>query len=100
MNQPCPYRPLATRVIVKILPIPSDSLIVLPDGKRHLTDLQHYEVMAIGAAVNDDKFSLNVGDVVLLSCHESEVYPIRKSDKLIMVDRSKVVAVKENQTQN
>lgn len=94
------YRPLGTRVVVEILPINSTSLVVLPDGKNHLREPQTYEVIAIGGAVNDEKFSLNVGEIVLLSCHESEVYPLNKDEKHIMVDRSKIVAVVENQVQN
>lgn len=94
------FRPLGTRVIVQILPVANDNLIVLPDGKTHLTKPQTYEVVAIGGAVNDDKFSLNVGEIVLLSCHESEVYPLNKEEKLILVDRSKIVAALAPTTQN
>lgn len=97
---PCPYRPLGTRVIVKILPVATDNLILLPEGKTHTTTPQTYEVIGVGGGVNDDKFSLKAGDVVLLSCHESEVYPLRKEDKLIMVDRSKIVAVVDTTVQN
>ncbi len=96
----CPFRPLGTRVVVKILPVQSSSLLVLPDGKEIHTKPQQYEVVAIGGAVNDEKFSLNVGEIVLVSCHESEVYPLNKDEKWIMVDRSKVVAAVEQQTQN
>lgn len=94
------YRPLGTRVIVKILPVRNDNIIVLPEGKTHLTTPQTYEVIAVGGAVNDEKFSLTAGEIVLLSCHESEVYPLNKEEKHIMVDRSKIVAVVESQTQN
>lgn len=94
------FRPLGTRVIVQMLPTPNDNLIVLPDGKTHLTKPQTYEVVAVGGAVNDEKFSLTVGEIVLLSCHESEVYPLSKEEKLIMVDRSKIVAAIDNTTQN
>jgi co-chaperonin GroES (HSP10) len=100
MNKTCQFRPLGTRVIIQILPVHNDNLIVLPDGKTNLTKPQTYEVIAIGGAVNDEKFSLNVGEVVLLSCHESEVYPLSKEDKFIMVDRSKIVAALKSETQN
>lgn len=96
----CPYRPFGTRVVVKILPVKSESLLVLPDGKTNLMVPQTYEVVAIGGAVNDATFSLKVGEIVLISCHESEVYPLNKEEKWIIVDRSKLVAAEENQTQN
>lgn len=100
MNKTCQYRPLGTRVIVQILPPQTENILVLPGGKPNLTTPQTYEVIAIGGAVNDEKFSLNVGEIVLLSCHESEVYPISKEDKFIMVDRSKIVAALQTQMQN
>jgi len=99
MNK-CAYRPLGTRVIVRILPTKSDSHIVLPDGKQYLMVPQTYEVIAIGGQVNDDKYSLNVGEIVLVSCHESEVYPINKDEKFIMIDRSKIVAAVETSMLN
>jgi co-chaperonin GroES (HSP10) len=100
MNKTCPYRPLGTRVIVQILPMQTDNKILLPGGETNISTPQTYEVIGVGGAVNDDKFSLNVGEIVLLSCHPSEVFPLNKEDKLIMVDRSKIVAAMKAETQN
>lgn len=100
MNKTCQYRPLGSRVIVQILPMQTDNIIVLPGGEKNITTPQTYEVIAVGGAVNDEKFSLNVGEIVLLSCHPSEVFPLNKEDKIIMVDRSKIVAVVKTETQN
>lgn len=99
MNK-CAYRPIGTKIIVRILPTKADSTIILPDGKQYLMVPQTYEVIAVGNEVNDEKFSLNVGEIVLVSCHESEVYPISKEEKFILIDRSKVVAVQETSMLN
>lgn len=96
----CPYRPLGQRVVLKILPVENKSTILMPDGVTNAKTRQTFEVVALGGEVNDDKFSLNVGEVVLISCHNSEILPLDQDDQLIMVDRSKVVAAVESNTQN
>lgn len=100
MNQTCPYRPLGTRVVLKILPIESTSPILLPDGKTNPKVRQTFRVIAIGGEVNDEKYKLNVDEVVLIACHNSEILPLDEEEQLIMVDRSKIVAAVENTTQN
>jgi co-chaperonin GroES (HSP10) len=98
--QSCPYRPLGQRVVLKILPVENKSGILLPDGVTNAKTRQTFEVVALGSEVNDDKFSLNVGEVVLVSCHNSEILPLDQEAQLIMVDRSKIVAAVESNTQN
>lgn len=100
MNRSCPYRPLGTRVVLKILPVENKSEILLPDGVTNAKTRQTFEVIALGGEVNDDKFSLNVGEVVLISCHNSEILPLDQEEQLIMIDRSKIVAALEANTQN
>lgn len=100
MNKTCPYRPLGQRVVLKILPVENKSGILLPDGVTNAKSRQTFEVIALGGEVNDDKYTLNVGEVVLIACHNSEVLPLDEEDQLIMVDRSKIVAAVEKQTQN
>jgi co-chaperonin GroES (HSP10) len=100
MNKTCPYRPLGTRVVLKILPVENKSGLYMPDGVTNTKQRQTFEVIAIGGQVNDDKFSLNSGEVVLISCHPSEMLPLDEPEQLIMVDRSKIVAAVETQTQN
>lgn len=95
------YRPLGTRVLLKILPVENPSDILLPDGASNPKVRQTFRVEAIGGHVNDAQFSLKEGEVVLIACHNSEILPMSQEDQLIIVDRSKVVAVlEENQTQN
>lgn len=96
----CPYRPLGQRVVLKILPIENKSEILMPDGVTNAKSQQTFEVIALGGEVNDDKFTLNVGEVVIISCHNSEIMPLSQEDQLIMVDRSKIVAAVDMQTQN
>lgn len=96
----CSYRPLGTRVVLKILPVESKSPILMPDGVTNAKQRQMFEVVAIGGEVNDDKFSLNVGAIVIIACHNSEMLPLDEELQLLMVDRSKVVAALETQTQN
>jgi len=100
MNKTCIYRPLGTRVVLKILPVENKSEILMPDGVTNAKSRQTFEVIALGGEVNDDKFTLNVGEVVLISCHNSEILPLSEEDQLIMVDRSKIVAAMDAQTQN
>jgi co-chaperonin GroES (HSP10) len=97
---PCIYRPLGTRVVVKILPIESNSPILLPDGKTNPKTRQTFEVIAVGGQVNDDEFSLNVGEVVLIAAHPSDFLPLDEELQLAMVDRSKIVAAIDRNTQN
>lgn len=95
------YRPLGTRVILKILPVENKSSILLPDGKTNPKQHQTFEVIAVGGQVNDDKFQLNVGEVVIASgLHPSEMVPLSEEQQTFMVDRSKIVAVLESNTQN
>jgi co-chaperonin GroES (HSP10) len=96
----CIYRPLGTRVVLKILAVENKSPLFMPDGVTNTRQRQTFEVVAIGGEVNDDKFSLNVGEVVLIACHQSEMLPLSEEDQLIMVDRSKIVAAMESNTQN
>lgn len=100
MNKTCIYRPLGQRVVLKILPIENKSDIIMPDGVTNAKSRQTFEVIALGGEVDDDKFTLNVGEVVLISCHNSEILPLSEEDQLIMVDRSKIVASIEQNTQN
>jgi co-chaperonin GroES (HSP10) len=100
MNKTCIYRPLGTRVVLKILPVENKSGILLPQGSNNPKVRQTFEVIAVGGEVNDDKYKLNVGEVVLIACHQSEILPLDEEEQWIMVDRSKVVAALENNTQN
>jgi co-chaperonin GroES (HSP10) len=100
MNKTCIYRPLGTRVVLKILPVENKSGILLPDGASNAKVRQTFEVIAVGGEVNDEKYKLNAGEVVLIACHNSEILPLDAEEEWIMVDRSKIVAALENNTQN
>lgn len=95
------YRPLGTRVILKILPVEHKSPILLPDGKTNPKAHQTFEVIALGGEVNDEKFSLRVGEVVIAAgLHPSEMIPLSEEQQTFMVDRSKIVAVVDTTVQN
>lgn len=96
----CPYRPLGQRVVLKILPVQSTSVILMPDGTPDPKTRQTFEVIAIGGQVNDATFSLNVGDVVLIGCHNSQILPLNEAEQLIMVDRAHIVCAMNATTQN
>lgn len=100
MTTRCPYRPLGTNVILKILPVENKSTILLPEGKTDPKAHQTFEVVALGGEVNDEKFLLTVGEVVLVAAHPSEFLPLDKELQLVVVNRSKIIAVKETQVQN
>jgi co-chaperonin GroES (HSP10) len=100
MNKTCIYRPLGTRVVLKILPVENKSGLLLPDGSTNTKVRQTFEVIAVGGEVNDDKYKLNAGEVVLIACHPSLILPLSEEDQLIMVDRGNIVAAVENNTQN
>lgn len=96
----CPYRPLGQRVILKILPVHSTSIILMPDGTPDPKTRQTFEVIAVGGQVNDATFSLNVGDVVLIGCHNSQILPLNEEEQLIVVDRAHIVCVTNVTTLN
>jgi co-chaperonin GroES (HSP10) len=100
MNKTCLYRPLGTRVILHILPVENKSPLFMPDGVTNTKVRQTFEVVAVGGEVNDSKFKLNEGEVVMIACHNSEILPLDEEDQLIMVDRSKIVAALDAKTQN
>lgn len=95
------YRPLGTRVVLKIIPVQSDSVVLLPDGKVNPKQHQTFEVIAVGGEVNDEKFSLRAGEVVIAAgLHPSVMVPLNEEDQTFLVDRSHIVAVVEQNVQN
>lgn len=100
MTKTCIYRPLGQRVVLKILPVENTSGILLPDGVTNAKARQTFEVIAVGGEVNDEKFTLNVGEVVLIACHNSEILPLSEEDQLVLIDRSKIVASLDTKPQN
>lgn len=88
----CQYRPLGTRVVLKILPMESKSSILLPDGSANPKARQTFRVIAVGGEVNDATYKLSEGEIVLIATHASEILPLDEEEQLIMVDRSKIVA--------
>lgn len=96
----CKYRPLGTRVVVKINPVENKGTVLLPDGKTNPNERQTFDVVAVGGEVNDDKFSLKVGETVLIACHHSDFLPLDQEEQLAMVDRSKIIAAITKDAQN
>lgn len=93
MNQ---FRPTGTNVLLKVLPkTESESSIFLPDGKSRPGEIMRWEVLAIGTEVNDEKFSLRPGEVVILGGgHPGEgVWLVQGS--IVVFDRRRIVAIEE-----
>lgn len=89
------YRPLGARVILKVLPKEIESSIVMPDGKTNPREKQYFQVVAVGGEVNDDKFQLNIGDIVLTACHPTEIIGLDQDEQLILVERNRIMVVVE-----
>lgn len=96
----CPYRPLGTKVILKILPVENKSSILMPDGVTNSKQRQTFEVVALGGEVNTDKFQLRVGEVVLVAGQNCDFLPLDQELQLLMVDCTRIIAALETQTQN
>lgn len=96
------YRPVGTSVLLKLLPQTNKkSSLVLPDGKTHPGEIQQFEIVAIGNEVNDDKFKLNAGETVIVGgAHPSEAVWVDVEQRLLLLDRRKVICVVESQIGN
>lgn len=90
------YRPLFSRVILRILPPKQQSSLVLPDGTNHQTEIQHYEVVAVG----DDVTKINAGQIVLAAFHPSNAIGLSKDDKTLIIDQQHIVCVVEEEKAN
>lgn len=90
------YRPLFSRVILRILPPKNPSALVLPDGTQNNTEIQYYEVVAVG----DDVTKINAGQTVLASFHPSNAIGLSKDDKTLIIDQRDVVCVVEEEKPN
>lgn len=90
------YRPLFSRVILRVLPPKEQSSLVLPDGSNHQTEIQHYEVVAVG----DDVTKVHAGQIVLASFHPSNAIGLSKEDKTLFVDQQAIVGVVEEDKAN
>lgn len=85
------YRPLGTGVLLKVIPIEEKPLIQLPEGKQDTRIQQSFKVMAVGGQVNTDTYKLAEGEVVYVAAHQAEIFPVDAEEKLLIVDRSKIV---------
>lgn len=89
------YRPLGTKVILRILPLEAASPIVLPEGKQAPGQHQTFEVVAVGPLVNEGENKLVVGEVVMISAHASQMIGLNKEEQLMLIDRESIVCVIE-----
>lgn len=96
----CKFRPLGTKVVVEILPVESDSTILLPNGAVNPRTRQTFKVVRIGGQVNDEKFQLREGEVVLIAAHNSDFLPLSEKDQWALIDRVNIIAVVEKNDQN
>lgn len=96
----CKYRPLGTRIVLEILPIESKSTVLLPNGATNPKERQTFKVIAVGGEVNDDKYSLHEGEIVIIAAHNSDLLPLDEEKQLIMADRRHVVAAIASETHN
>lgn len=94
------YRPLGTKVILRVIPQEPNTTLVLPEGKKAPGQHQTFEVVAIGPKVNEGDNKLVVGEVVLIAAHESQLVGIDMKEQLLMIDRELIVCVVENESPN
>lgn len=90
------YRPLGTKVLLKILPPESDpSPVLLPDGQKRPGQHQYFEVVAVGSLVNDDKWKITPGETVMIAAHPSQMIGVNQEKQLMLLDREFVVCAVE-----
>lgn len=89
------YRPLGTKVILRILPQEAASPILLPEGKQAPGQHQTFEVVAVGPSVNEGGNKLAVGEVVMIAAHASQMIGLDMKEQLMMIDREHIVCVVE-----
>lgn len=94
------YRPLGTKVILRILPQQPTTVLHLPEGKKAPGQHQTFEVVAIGPKVNEGENKLAVGEVVLIAAHESQMVGINKEEQLLLIDREFIICVVETPALN
>lgn len=90
------YRPLFSRVILRVLPPKEQSSLVLPDGSNHQTEIQHYEVVAVGEEVT----KIYKGQIVLAAFHPSNAIGLNKDEKTLLIDQQHIVCVVEEDKAN
>lgn len=96
------YKPLGTKVLLKILPPEKPkSEILLPEGQKHPGSHQYFEVVAVGPLVNDGKNQILDGETVMIAAHPSQMIGLDMEQQLMLIDREHVVcAVQLEQVQN
>lgn len=91
------YQPQGTRVLLKMLP-QQKSDIVLPEGVKPPGEVQRFRIEAIGSLVNQEKFQLEPGSVVQITCPPHAILGVDYSQQLVLVDRMDIgVVVKEEE---
>lgn len=101
MNDPKQqYRALGTKVLLKVIPLAQDSSVILPEGKNHPNKLQTFEVISVGERVNDETYKLTVGEIVVVSAHQSQMMGVSREEQLLVVDRENIVLAISGTTLN
>lgn len=101
MNDPKQqYRALGTKVLLKVIPLEPDSAVLLPEGKNHPNKLQTFEVISVGERVNDETYKLTVGEIVVVSAHQSQMMGVSREEQLLVVDRENIVLAISGTTLN
>jgi len=86
------YRPMGTRLLVQLEERSSRGGVLIPEGAR-TAEPTTAQVLDIGPAVNEEKFQVKVGDIIVLNLAPSFLFPINQKERLILIERHDIVAV-------
>jgi len=96
------FKPVGTAVLFRRLPpVNQDHNIILPDGSSRPGDFQEWEILALGDEVNEEKFKLEVGQIVMLGGgHPGEGICVDGKLGIFLFDRRRAVCIVESNGTN
>lgn len=84
-------------MLLKMLPQPKSD-ILLPEGVKSPGVVQRFRIEAIGSLVNQEKFQLEPGSIVQITCPPHAILGVDYEQQLVMVDRMDIgCVVKEDE---
>jgi len=86
------YIPLGSKLLVQLPGKDESSILELPEGVRKPGPMTA-KVLAVGGAVNDQQFTVNVGDTVVLSITPVCLIALNKEERLIFIERCDVAGI-------
>jgi len=91
------YQPQGTRVLLRLLPQPKSD-VLLPDGAKNPGQVQRFQIVGVGSLVNQEKFTLEPGSIVHITCPPHAIIGVDHAQQLVLVDRMDIgVVVKDEE---